>query len=72
MKLFYRVEHFWPASWFMLSGHHETLESAQIHLAAQLTVDALARKEKPWTPRGRYRITDHLGAIHWPEESKAA
>lgn len=77
MKLFYRVEHFFPASWSALphplwGDHHETLESAREHLATQLLIEAAARKEKPWTPRGKYRITDHLGAVYWPEESKAA
>jgi hypothetical protein len=70
--IFYRVDHFFPASWFMLGGHHDDIYSAREYLAKQLLIDDAIRKEKPWTPRGKYRITDHLGAVHWPEERKAA
>ena len=85
MKLFFRVEYYFPAQWnvlrFRMPGAHnfarlrethDTLESAHEHLAVQLLIDEAVRKGKPWTQPTKYRITDHLGAIHWPEESKAA
>lgn len=85
MKLFYRVEFYFHPQWNVirfrapgahnfarLSQYHDTLESAREHLATRLLIDEAVRKEKPWTPPTQYRITDHLGAIYWPEEKKAA
>ena len=77
MKLFYRVEFYFAAQWNIMrcgrwNENHETIESAREYLAVQLLIDEAERVEKPWTPTTKYRITDHLGAVHWPEERKAA
>mgnify|MGYP001320333026 CR=1 FL=1 len=71
MKLFYRAEFYFQAQWYGLDWH-DTLDRAREHLATSIMVDEAIRKEKPWTPKTKYRIIDHLGAVHWPEERKVA
>lgn len=88
MKLFFRVEYYFPAQWNALrfrvrdannvarwAEWLNTLEEAEEHAerakkdAGEHKAGKLWNARKPWNACSTFRITDHLGAIHWPEET---